>query len=220
MRASAASRSNSLQGGAAVLGDAKRQLLQSFEQALGLVAAVRFDVADHHVRALGAAFARGLEHGVGLAHAGAGTEKNLQLAALLPRFVLLHPRQQRVGIGTLIRLVWRTCGARFGGGHVATLADRPSDSHPAAGLVSYASVVQLAADLWLSLAEGSHWVAAHGRKGAVMHPLAAFRFAARAARELAPVSHCGARVSHLVNLAADGACYGRSRCLPQVDRRA
>jgi len=41
---------------------------------------VRFDVAYHHVRALGAALARGFEHGVGLAHAGAGAEEDLQFA--------------------------------------------------------------------------------------------------------------------------------------------
>ena len=53
------------------------------------------DDPDHDVDALRALGARGLEHGVGLAHAGGGAEEDLQLPALLPRLLVL----ERAGAG-------------------------------------------------------------------------------------------------------------------------
>ena len=208
-----------VQAGAAVLGDAERQLLQPFEQALGLLAAVRFDVADHDVRALGLAFARGLEHGVGLAHAGAGAEENLELAALLPGFVLLHARQQGVRIGALLS----RCGGHAGcvsGSSCRDFSRSPLRQPPGYRLGELrkrcAARRRPLAFTRRGLALGrGPWA-----NGAVMHPSAAFRFAARAARELAPVSHC--RRARLA-LGASGrrwGMYGKPRRPPQVDRRA
>ena len=60
-----------------------------------------FHVADDHV-ASGLQFAmRGFEHGVGLAHAGAHAEKNLEPPARLRGFLALDGTQQRIGIGAV-----------------------------------------------------------------------------------------------------------------------
>ena len=75
----------------------ERQAIQAFEQRLGLGAAVRLDIADHHALAL-LGLGR-LQHRVGLAHARRGTEEHRQLAAFLPRLLALHAREERVGVG-------------------------------------------------------------------------------------------------------------------------
>ncbi len=60
---------------AAVLDLARGQDLEAVEQRVGLAAAVGFDEADDHVDTGLALGARGLQHGVGLADAGAAPKK-------------------------------------------------------------------------------------------------------------------------------------------------
>ena len=60
---------------------AKGQDFEALEQRRGLRTAVGFNHSHHHVEALRAQCAGGLEHGVGFADTGGGAEKNLQLAA-------------------------------------------------------------------------------------------------------------------------------------------
>ena len=80
----------------------QRQHLQTLQQGFGFRAPVRFDIAGHHVNALGLALAGRLKHRVSLADAGGGTEKNLQPAAPLARLGRLDTCQQRVGVGALV----------------------------------------------------------------------------------------------------------------------
>src|ERR1035441_7354152 len=61
----------------------------------------RFDVTDDHVAPGGQFASRGLEHGEGLAHAGAHAEKNLKLAAFLRGFLALERTQQHIRIGAV-----------------------------------------------------------------------------------------------------------------------
>ena len=61
------------------------QDLETLEQSLGLGAAVRLDEPDHHVDALALQLARGVEHGVGLAHARRRAEEDLEPAAAAAR---------------------------------------------------------------------------------------------------------------------------------------
>ena len=70
---------------------------EPIDQRLGLRAAVRLDQADHDIAALGLLRAGGDQHRVGLADAGRGAEKNLQL----PAAFLLGESQQGVRRGAL-----------------------------------------------------------------------------------------------------------------------
>ncbi len=83
---------------AAMLDAFLRQQRQAVEQGGGLAAAVGFHHADQHVQPLSAQTLGFLQHGVGFADAGAGTEEYLQSAA---RFFIGH-RQQAIGIGALL----------------------------------------------------------------------------------------------------------------------
>ena len=79
-RARAASRSNSRSLTPRYSTSSGGQHLQPLEQRLGLRPAVRLDVADDHVHAGRRLLLGGLEHGVGLAHAGHVAEEDLELA--------------------------------------------------------------------------------------------------------------------------------------------
>ena len=63
---------------------------------------MRFDVADDDIHAERLLFARGLEHGVGLAHPGGHAEEELQFSALLLAFLPLDGLQQLVRVGSHI----------------------------------------------------------------------------------------------------------------------
>ena len=71
-------------------------------QRLGLGAPVGLDVAGDDIDAGGALLVGGLEHGVGFADAGRGAEEDFQLALGRASLFGLHPRQERIGIGTII----------------------------------------------------------------------------------------------------------------------
>ena len=82
----------------ALLGDpASRQHFEAFEQRLRLAAAVGLDEADDDLPPLGLALARGFEHGIGLAHAGAHPEEELQASPPARGFLLLREAQQLLG---------------------------------------------------------------------------------------------------------------------------
>ena len=87
----------------AILDAPPGQELQLLEQRLGLGAAVQLDVADDDVDAVVVLLARRLQHRVGLADTGRRAEEDLQLAAPRARFFFLHAREQRLGIGPLVR---------------------------------------------------------------------------------------------------------------------
>src|SRR4029077_14870222 len=89
-----------------------RQDLEPLQQRLRLGAAVQLDVGHDDVNAVGVLLARGLQHRVGLAHAGGGAEEHLELAAARPRFLLLDARQQHLGIGPLVGHAPQ-CSARY-----------------------------------------------------------------------------------------------------------
>ena len=74
---------------------------EPFEQRLRLLAPVRFDHADDHLHALLRLLLRGLQHCVGLAHAGAHAEENLQPPAPRRITFLLDGSEERVGIGAV-----------------------------------------------------------------------------------------------------------------------
>jgi hypothetical protein len=78
---------------------AQRQARQALGQGLGLGAAMGFDHADGQRRAAGPGRLGGDQHGVGLAHARAGAEEDLQPAAPGLGLVGLDPAQQGVGVG-------------------------------------------------------------------------------------------------------------------------
>ena len=82
-----------------------RQDLEAFDQLLGFAAAVGLDQPGDDVAPAGLLAARRREHGVGLADAGRGAEKNLQM----PAPFLLGEGQQGVGRSSL----------RFVAGHAA-----------------------------------------------------------------------------------------------------
>ncbi len=84
----------------------RRQDLQVREQRRCFGAAVSLDDPDDDVSALGAEFARGHQHGVGLAHAGGGAEIDPQLTAARLGLLTLDLRQQEIGIGALFAQ-WR-----------------------------------------------------------------------------------------------------------------
>ena len=79
---------------AVVFNPAPRQDLESFDQRARLGAAVRLDEPDDDVDAFVLQAPRVLQHGVGLADAGRGADKNLQPASGLPA----ERRQKRVRI--------------------------------------------------------------------------------------------------------------------------
>ena len=91
-----------------------RQELEAFDQLLGLAAAVRFDQAGDDIASARLLGARGGQHGVGLADAGRGAEKNLQM----PAPFLLGESKQRVGRSSL----------RFVGGHAAPWSSQSTTS--------------------------------------------------------------------------------------------
>ena len=64
--------------------------------------AVRLDVANDDVGAGGSRGTRRFEHGVRLADAGSGAEKNAQPPALRPGLLGLHVCQQLIGIRPLL----------------------------------------------------------------------------------------------------------------------
>ena len=78
--------------------DAARQNLEPVEQRRRFGASVRLDDADDDVGAVGLEAAGARQHGVGLADAGRGAEKDGELA---PR-VLVGQRQKRVWIRPLL----------------------------------------------------------------------------------------------------------------------
>ena len=96
-RASAASRIELLHDLVAVDDRLARQNLEAFDQLLGLAPAVGLDQARHDIAPARFLGAGGGQHGVGLADAGRGAEKNLQMPAAL----LLGEGQQGVGRSSL-----------------------------------------------------------------------------------------------------------------------
>ena len=86
---------------APVFAGAAGQQRQAFGEGVGFLAPVGFEVTDDDVAPGGEFPAGGGEHGVGLAHAGAHAEKDLEPAALCPRGFTLDRRQQRIGIGSV-----------------------------------------------------------------------------------------------------------------------
>ena len=87
----------------AAVGDAlARQDLQPLEERRGLLPPVGLDQADDDVDALVALLARGREHRVGLADAGAGAEEDPQLAALLRPLLALNAGEELVGVGAFV----------------------------------------------------------------------------------------------------------------------
>ncbi len=74
---------------------------QAHDQGVGVLASVGLDVANDEVAACGRFTPRRFEHGVGLPHARAHAEKDLEASALCPRRLVMDGCQQRVGIGTV-----------------------------------------------------------------------------------------------------------------------
>ena len=70
----------------------------SFEQRFRFLATVCFNNADHHLASFRLFLPRGLQHGVGLAHAGRHPEENLQFAARCSPFFTLHSGKKRIWI--------------------------------------------------------------------------------------------------------------------------
>ncbi len=87
------------QGAAAVGHLAQRQLREAGQQFGGFAAAMGFDHADQHLPSRPVLALRGIEHGVGLAHAGAGAEVNAQLAAAGALPFTAKLLQQLIGVG-------------------------------------------------------------------------------------------------------------------------
>ena len=101
-RASAASRSNSCRSRAAILDVRAAAGSRGPRAAPRSRPAVRLDVADDTSTPSSRRSRRRLEHRVGLAHAGGGAEEDLELAAPLPRLLLLDAGEERVGIGPVL----------------------------------------------------------------------------------------------------------------------
>jgi hypothetical protein len=85
-------------GDVAVANGDGRQALQAFGQSLGLDPAVRFDIAQHHIRAGRAHSAGGLEHRVGLSDSGGRAEENPQPATPCPCLLGLDVFQQLIRV--------------------------------------------------------------------------------------------------------------------------
>ncbi len=84
----------------AAIGDRQEgQLLQTFEQPLGVGPAVGLDIPDHDVSSTRPHIVCGLEHGVGLAHTGGGTKKNAQASTLGASLFGLDVSEQLIRIG-------------------------------------------------------------------------------------------------------------------------
>lgn len=88
---------------APVLEALARQYRQSFEQRLGLLAAMGLDDAHAHRHAFALALVQRLQHRVSLADARTGAEEELEPAAPLARLIGLHFGEQAVGIGAVGR---------------------------------------------------------------------------------------------------------------------
>ena len=71
------------------------------QQRFGLLAPVGFDIADDDIH-LGFDLARGFEHGIGLAHAGAIAQENFHFAAFRLLFSGFSPLQYLVAVGVQI----------------------------------------------------------------------------------------------------------------------
>ena len=76
-----------------------RQNRQPFQQRLRFLAPVGFDHADDHLRALLRLLLRRLQHRVGLPHARAQAEENLQPPTARRVALLFDRSEQRVGVG-------------------------------------------------------------------------------------------------------------------------
>jgi len=74
--------------------------LQVVQQGLGLAPAMGLDHPDQDVAAAGPVAGGGAEHGVGLAHARAHAEEDLQPAAPGPLLLALERSEQRIGSGS------------------------------------------------------------------------------------------------------------------------
>ena len=88
-----------LEGLAPVLETALRDRLEPIEQGLGLRAAVRLDDTDHDIGALSPLLPRGLQHRIGLADAGRGTDEDLEPAPLLASGLCLQRLRRRPALG-------------------------------------------------------------------------------------------------------------------------
>ena len=91
-----------LQLDAAVRNALARQDLEALEERRGLLAPVGLDQADDDVDALVALLARGREHRVGLADAGAGAEEDPELAARFLPLLALDAGEELVGVGAVV----------------------------------------------------------------------------------------------------------------------
>ena len=90
--------------GAAVFNDAPREDVQPIEQCIRLGSAVGLDVAHDQIDALGSPLLGGLQHGIGLAHAGCVAKKDQQLAARGKLLFDLDSSQQLVRIASGYRV--------------------------------------------------------------------------------------------------------------------
>ena len=109
-----------LEGAAVVFDPASRQNFEPFDERARFGAAMRLDEPDDDIDALTLEAPRVLQHGVGLADAGRGAEKNLQPASFLP----MERRQKRVRI--------RACGVgSVGWGHRRSWVVMTLLTHPA-----------------------------------------------------------------------------------------
>ena len=71
--------------------------VETLDQTLGLAPSMGFDDADDDIHTFALALLGRLQHGVGLADAGSGPEKDFQPAAIL----FLRSREKRIGIGAI-----------------------------------------------------------------------------------------------------------------------
>ena len=90
-----------LEDRAAILDVLAGQDFQSFEERFGFLPSVGLNETDHDLYALAFLLAGGLEHGIGLPHAGRGPEEDLELPFASPLLFLADPSQQLIGIRPL-----------------------------------------------------------------------------------------------------------------------
>ena len=88
-----------LQHAALVVDGTAGKKREALGKAGGLAAAVGLDHPHHHIHAFGVTRARGLEHGVGLAHARGRAKEQFQPTAMLPRLLLPDKGEQGIGVG-------------------------------------------------------------------------------------------------------------------------
>ena len=86
------------QRGPAIVDHPRGEDLESFEQRVGLGAAVRLDISHERVDSVGLLLARGLEHRVRLADSGGGAEEYPQLSSTLTRFLRLDTGEERLRV--------------------------------------------------------------------------------------------------------------------------